>query len=328
MIYTIYRDQSGQVQTGLPPETFSRILQDPHGLFWLDLSGEPLEVCEPILRDVFDFHQLAVDDALREIHVPKIDDWENYLYMVLPAILRSSSETEIFTPVELDIFLGTNYLVTYHDKPIPALVSLEETCLRDERLLSRGAAYLVYRLADEFVDDVMPVVEEVEERIDQIEDRIFQNPQPATLEELFTIRRALLQLRRLFIPQREVFNKLSRGDYAVINTKHRIFFRDVYDHLVRLQDINENLRDLTSSALETYLSVVNNKMNDVMKTLTAITTIFMPVSFLAGFFGMNFFQPVLHLDAWTGDIAFLLMLIATLLIPLAMFIWVKRRGWI
>ena len=128
-------------------------------------------------------------------------------------------------------------------------------------------------------------------------------------------------------PQREVLNKLARGDYATIDAGDRVFFRDVYDHLVRLHDITESLRDLVSGALDTYLSVVSNRMNDVMKTLTVITTLFMPMSFLAGFFGMNFFQATVPFEAWTGRVAFGLMITAMILLPLGIFLWIRRRAW-
>jgi magnesium transporter len=136
-----------------------------------------------------------------------------------------------------------------------------------------------------------------------------------------------LTLRRIIGPQREVLNKLGRGDYPVIPAGYGVFFRDVYDHLVRMYDISESLRDLVGGALDTYLSVVSNRMNEVMKTLTVITTMFMPVSFLAGFFGINFFQPVFRLDAWTSRGAFVALMAIMLLLPVGMFLWMRKRAW-
>lgn len=135
----------------------------------------------------------------------------------------------------------------------------------------------------------MLIVGQVDQTIDAIEDFIFDRPTPRTLEQLFGLKRVLLTMRRILLPQREVLNKLARDDYLMIDPKDRIFFRDIYDHIVRLHDLNESLRDLVSRALDTYLSVINNRMNEVMKTLTIITTLFMPLSFIAGFFGMNLF---------------------------------------
>jgi magnesium transporter len=134
-------------------------------------------------------------------------------------------------------------------------------------------------------------------------------------------------MRRIITPQREVINKLARDDYEVIDAKDRVFFRDVYDHLVRLHDINESMRDLVGGALDTYLSVVNNRMNEIMRTLTVITTLFMPISFLVGFFGMNFFQPVAPLEQWTDMPAFWVTMGAMILVPVSLYVWIRRRAW-
>ncbi len=327
MIRSLYCTSDGQVRTDLAPDEFDAARQDPHGLLWVDLFREPPEACEPILHHTFGFHPLAVDDALSETHVPKVDDWGAYLYLVLQAIAfnhRNGSELET---LELDAFLGPNYLVTYHEQPITAAESVWSGCQRDEWHLKKGAAHLLYELTDQLVTGYMPVVEEIDEAIDHIENQVFSQPEPGVLEQIFGLKRAVLELRRTLSPQREVLNKLARDDYAVVDARDRVYFRDVYDHLVRLYDINEGLRDLIGGALDIYLSVINNRMNDVMKTLTVITTLFMPISFLAGFFGMNFFQPVTRLEAWTGTPVFILLLAAMILLPIGMYFWMRRRGW-
>jgi magnesium transporter len=327
MIRSLYRTKDGGLRTDLRPEEFPAALGDADGLLWVALQGESPEVCEPILRQTFGFHPLAVDDALEEAHVPKIDDWGHYLYLVLHGAVLDREGDEGIGTSELDVFVGGNYLVTHQTQPITAVDRTWTACQRDERLLQRGAARLLYRLADELVADYMPVVEGIDEEIDGIEDQVFDNPVPLILERLFSLKRGLLRLRRIIAPQREVLNKLARGDYATIDVEERIFFRDVYDHLVRLYDITESLRDLVGGALDTYLSVVNNRMNEVMKTLTVITTLFMPISFLSGFFGMNFFQPVAPSPAWTNQLMFSLILGVMLLLPLVMFLWMRRRAW-
>jgi magnesium transporter len=190
-----------------------------------------------------------------------------------------------------------------------------------------GPDYLLYRLVDEVVASYMPVVEQIDEAIDLAEDQIFARPTPYTLERIFTLKRATLHLRRIIGPQREVLNKLARDDYQVIDSEARVYFRDVYDHLVRLHDISESVRDLVGGALDTYLSVINNRMNDIMKTLTMITTLFMPISFIASFFGMNFFQPARPLTGWTDMPAFTLTMILMIVTPFIMFLWARRRGW-
>jgi magnesium transporter len=330
MIRSLYRTHDGRIRTDLTPEKFTAALRDAKGLLWVDFSGTPPEEDAPILLNTFGFHPLAVDDALQESHVPKIDDWEQYLYIALHAIIfdQAAQDGEHLDLLELDVFLGKHYLVTHHDKPIVAVDRVWANCQRDERHLKAGADHLLYELADGVVADYMIVVDEIDEAIDRLEDEVFDKPTPDTLEQIFKIKRAVLNLRRILSPQREVLNRLARDDYPVVDAKDRIYFRDVYDHLVRLYDINESLRDLVSGALDTYLSVINNRMNEIMKTLTVVTTLFMPISFAAGFFGMNFFQPIEDpLKAWTTSPAFILAVAVMLLTPMGMYLWIRRRGW-
>ena len=334
MTRSLYRARDGSVRTDLSPQEFGAALQDPGGLLWVDLVDEPLDRCETLLEEIFGFHPLAIEDALQQSHVPKVDDWGEYLYIVLHAVALNQtggSELDVvqheLDTLELDVFAGRQYLVTYRTEGIAALDRLWATCQRDERHLQKGAAHLLYELADRLVADYMPVVDQIDEAIDRIEDRMFTNPAPALLEQMFALKRAVVHLRRIIAPQREVLNKLARGDYAVIAAGDRIFFRDVYDHLVRLYDINESLRDLVGGALETHLSVVNNRMNEVVKALTIVTAFFMPVSFIAGFFGMNFFRPIAPLDAWTGVVMFLAILLLMVLTPAGMYLWMRKHGW-
>jgi magnesium transporter len=324
----MYRTQDGIARTDLSVGELAAAQRDAGGLLWVDLAGELAEVCEPILQETFNFHPLAVDDALQESHVPKVDDWGPYLYVVLHAVTFDPQAGGDLNTLELDVFLGQNYLVTHQAQPIPAIDRVWATCQRDERHWQHGAEHLLYKLADELATDYMPVVEEIDQAIDQIEDQVFDNPAPTVLARIFALKRALLHLRRIITPQREVLNKLARGDYAVIDDEDRVFFRDVYDHFVRLHDISESLRDLTGSALDTYLSVVNNRMNEVMKTLTVVTTLFMPLSFVVGFFGMNFFQAVVPLETWTGKGVFVLTLIGMAATPFGMYLWMRRRAWL
>jgi magnesium transporter len=323
----LYFTPDGNLRSGLSVMDMAFALQEEGGLLWVDFEGNPPEEDEPILRKTFGFHPLAIDDALEESHVPKVDDWGEYVYIVLHAVdLDTKDGVEVDTH-ELDVFLGKCYLVTHHDERIEAIEKTWATVQRDERHLKSGSDHLLYRLVDEVVASYMPVVESLDEEIDQTEDQTFDRPTPYTLERIFMLKRAALHLRRIIGPQREVLNKLARDDFAVIDPRERIYYRDIYDHLVRMHDITESIRDLVSGTLDTYLSVINNRMNEVMKTLTIITTIFMPISFVASFFGMNFFQPSVPLNIWTGWPAFILTLIVIFLTPLGMFAWIRRRGW-
>lgn len=326
MIRALCYMQDGGLQTDLTPTDFLKALENPDCFLWVDFEETSPDEDEPILRQTFGFHPLAIDDALQESHVPKLDDWGEYLYIVLHAVTFDHADHTLDT-LELDIFVGNRYMVTHHDQPIAALDRVWSACQRDQRYWRNGVDHLLYRLTDEVVTSYMPIVEQMDDEIDRVEDQVFGSPTPQTLERIFTIKRAVLHLRRIIGPQREVLNKLARDDYEVIDIKARIYFRDVYDHLVRLNDIIESLRDLIGGTLDTYLSVINNRMNEIMKTLTIITTLFMPLSFLTGFFGMNFFQPVTPLTAWTDQPAFLVTLALTFIVPFGMYQWMRRRGW-
>jgi magnesium transporter len=327
MLRSLYRTAEGVIQTDLGIEALARAIEQPEALLWLDLDGEPEEVCEPVLREVFGFHPLAIDDALQESHVPKVDDWGGYLLVVLHAAALQKDGNFGLETIELDAFLGANYLVTHQTQPVAAVHRLWAACQRDDRHLKKGSSYLLYTLADELVADYMPVVDQFDDVIERIEEQLFAAASPRLLAEISSLKRALIHLRRIITPQREALNKLARADYAVIAADDKVFFRDVYDHLVRLHDIAASLLDLLSGTMDTYLSVVNNRTNEVMRTLTIITTLFMPVSFLAGFFGMNFFEPSFPFDAWTGPIAFGAMMAAMILLPLSIFLWIRRRAW-
>lgn len=327
MIRSLFYSPEKPLRTDIPPQEFPELVKQTSGLLWVDFSGEPPEISAPILQS-FGFHPLAIDDALQETHSPKVDDWDDYLYLVLNYMTIKSGdhwETEID---ELDVFLGRNYIVTHHDLPIEFLDDVWNSCLKDPRHTQEGADHVLYLLADNQVTHYMPIVEQVDEALDEIEDQVFGQPSRAVLERFFALKRLLLTMRRITLPQRDVLNKLARDDYKVIDPRDRIFFRDIYDHLVRIHDLNESLRDLAGSVLDTYLSVVNNRMNEVMKTLTIITTLFMPITFITGFFGMNFFEPVAHLVGWTELQAFRVTLGILLLLPVGMYTWMRRRTWV
>ena len=326
MLRSLYCTQDGKVTTGLSQIDMAFALQDQAGLLWVDFEADSNEETEPILQKTFGFHPLAIEDALHQSHVPKLDDWGNYLYIVVHTVVYDEEHQDVDT-LELDIFIGKNYLVTHHDLPIEAVNRVWDAQQRDDRILKNGADHLLYRLMDEIVTSFMPVVEKLDLGLDQIEDEIFGKSAPDTLEKLFSIKRSVLYLRRILAPQREALNKLARDEYEAIDERDRIYFRDVYDHLVRMYDIIESVRDLVSGALDSYLSVTNNRLNDVMKTLTIITTLFMPISFIASFFGMNFFQPAYPLGAWTGGPAFLITMLIIVLTPVTMFLWMRRRRW-
>ena len=328
MMRIMHRRANGTIDSSFDAGSLPGALADPSGLTWVDFLDEPPEACTGVLAGVFHFHPLAIDDALRQSHVPKVDDWGEYVYVVLHAIQFDAASEQMLQTIELDIFAGPNYVVTHREQSLDAVDRVWDLCGKDERFMGRGAARLLYHLVDEIVAGHLPVVDTMDDEMDRIEETILSAPGPKSLPQVLRIKRALLHLRRIVAPQRETLNRLARDELGAIPADERVYFRDVYDHLVRLYDIVEGLRDLATGALDTYLSVINNKMNEVMKTFTLITTLFMPISFLTGFFGMNFFSPSAPPPALTGRIAFGVMCAAVILVPTLMYLWLKRRRWV
>jgi magnesium transporter len=305
-------------------------LKEKDGTLWVDIvhvegKNENIGV---LLREVFGFHPLAVDDALCESHIPRIDDWKDYLYVVLQALDLEINRT--LDHHELDAFLGPNYLVTVHTEPIRAVDRQWEQLGRGlERRMSEGADHLLYALADAVVADYMPVVDGLDDEIDEIEHEIFDKPSRSTVGRIFRLRRTLLQLRRLLGALREVLNRLARDEYAVIDAKDRVYFRDVYDHLVRLYDIADGLRDMVVGALDSYVSVTSNRLNEIMRTLTVVSVLCLPLTFITGFFGMNFFAEGFNIDNPTSPyVWFIVCLLSLAFIPPLMLWYILRRGWL
>ncbi len=328
MIRSLYYSTSGEKRVDLTHKAITGILKKGEGLLWLDIKNEPGEDYESLLADVFKFDPLAIEDALQQVHVPKIDDWIEYIYLVLHSISYDGSDDDLLETQELDIFLGTNYLVTYHTAHCEYLDLLWESFGRDERFILRGPGNVLYHVMDGMADGYLKVIDLLDDKVDEIEQEMFDHPKATLLQKLFTTKRSLLTLRRILSPQREVVNKLARGDFGVLKQKDRAYFRDVYDHYVRLHDIVESMRDLVSGALETYLSVVNNRMNDIMKTLTIITTFFMPMSFVTAFFGMNFFPTSADFAWFTGKVVFIITMLLLASVPLGMYFWLRKKKWL
>jgi magnesium transporter len=298
---------------------------------WVDIEDAPgghsIEA-EALLRDVFKFHPLAIEDALQESHIPKIDDWDDYLYLVFHGTSVDPRSDELRLH-ELDIFLGVNYVVTYHTEPLSFLEQDRSAIERDPRdRLKHGADHLLFRLLERAVDQSLVAIEHLDDRVDEIQNQVVANPRAQSLQRIFRIKRAAIHLHKIFGPQREVLNHLARDPYKPIQARHRVYFRDVYDHVVRIHDISESLRDLIAGTLETYLSVMSNRTNDIMKTLTVVTVLFMPISFLTGFFGMNFFGETLAFQSpLPKRLLFFGSLVLMVLSPLLMWNYMRRKRW-
>lgn len=330
MIRIFIRNAQGALIESNDETRIPLFVADKSNTVWVDLYDPGEEVqpdAERVLRDIMGFHPLAVDDALVETHSPKVDDWGDYLYIVLHAVNFHAGMEHIET-LEVDAFVGTNYLVTHHVQTVPALDRLWQAILRDERHTRKGVDYLLYELCDFIATDYMPVMDRIDEAIDHMQDTVFDSRDPRTIQIIFKLKSAVLELRRVLSPQREVLNKLARGDFPMIEPSVRVYMRDVYDHFVRLADLNESLRDLVAGSLDTYLSVTANRTNNVMKVLTIITVLFMPLTFITGFFGMNFFggsmEIFINVPPWLMFGVSMLMMMS---IPAAMLLYIRHRGW-
>jgi magnesium transporter len=328
----LFRDGAGKMHLDWDVSKIPEAIQDRKGTLWVDVEdpiGVPTPAAERLLRDVFGFHPLAVDDALHESHIPRIDDWEDYLYIAFHASSVDPASGELSIQ-ELDVFLGLNYLVTYHQEPLGFIRTGREAIESDPRdRMSDGADHLLFRLLDRAVDQSLEAIEALDDRIDHLQDAVMKGRGRHWLGAIFHLKRSAVQLQRTFGPQRDVLGRLARDPFKVVQVRHRIYFRDVYDHVVRIHDVSEGLRDLIAGTLDTYLSVTSNRTNEIMKALTMVTVMFMPMSFLTGFFGMNFFGEPLMLEAsmpkW-GLFWGTLALMA--LSPVAMLILARRRGWL
>jgi magnesium transporter len=292
----VYRDSGGTIHLDWPLDRIGDALGDSTGVFWIDIDDrgpEPDAAVEALMRDVFHFHPLAIEDALKECHVPRVDDWGEYLYIVFHSIEFEAEGDELLLH-EVDIFLGRNYVLTYHTEPLGFLEHDRRNIERDPtNRLRHGADHLLYHFLDAAVAEFVPAIEHLDEEIDEAQEEVFHRPGPQTLQTIFRVKRSALKVHRVLSPQRELLNRLARDSYDPISEEHRVYFRDVYDHLVRIHDLTESLRDLVSGALDTYLSAISNRTNDIMKTLTIVTVMFLPMSFLTGFFGMNYFGETL-----------------------------------
>jgi len=257
---------------------------------WVDLQS-PTEEEARILAEPFGFHELAIEDALKEIQTPKVESYGDHLYLILHGIDFSAAH-HCFGTHEVDIFLGEQYLVTVHDEFSRSVAHLRDVCPRNDFVLAEGPAALLHRIVDSMVDNYRPEVEKLETRLDELEDAVFNKPNSDDIRVILGLKRDVSSLRRVVTPQRDVVGRLARREFSQIAEALAYRFRDVYDHLVRLADESTMFHDRITSLLDAHLSFTSNRLNQVMKTLTIISTIFLPLTVLTGMFGMNVSFPV------------------------------------
>lgn len=283
----------GRFETHVSPEAISDLRHNPDTTLWLDLSAPNTEELTA-LREEFDFHPLALEDATREHQRPKVDSYGAYYFVVFYCI-DMDPETHSLCTTPLYLFIGSNYLVTIHNEPIAQIKETLRRWQAPDSPLHQDVGSLVYALLDAIVDDYFPVMDLVAERADDLEEHIFENFDQDALQAIFQLKKDLLQLRRAVAPERDVLNVMLRRDIRVFDENDVLYLQDVYDHIVRTTDSIDTYRDLLSSALDSFLSVQSNRLNVTVKTLTVASIILMSAALVAGIYGMNFdYMPELH----------------------------------
>ncbi len=322
MITTIVLDRENKSFTNLTdPAQISDLREDTENVVWVDVL-HPDEQDYACLVEEFSFHPLAIEDCQQPHQRPKVDEYLGYYFIVL-------YEAE-FTPAnelilrELNIFLGTNYVVTVHQEPVKALVQGEKLWRSWTDLAKRGSGLLAYLLIDAVVDGYFPILDTISEWMDDIEDELFDETRDAKLEDIFAVKKDLLLLRRSIAPLRDVFNTLLRREQQVFSRETQVYFQDVYDHILRVGEMIDNLRDLLGSTMDVYLSLQSNRMNIVMKRLTAISTILMSAALVSGIYGMNF----VHMPELQWEYGYYLALGFMALLVVGLLIFFRYIKWL
>jgi magnesium transporter len=304
-------------------EALPGLLAEKDTRVWVDLTPPLSPGDTAIVRDVFKFHALAIEDCFQTRTHPKIDEYDGYLYLITHG-LTASATAESSEIVELDAFLGPNYLVTHHEVPSRSVTSVMELVLRTGYPLRQGVTFVLHAILDRQVDGLEAVLDNIEERIETLEDAIFVRPQNAHIAGVLSVKRNILELRRWTAKQREVLLRLGRHEFQMIAPAEALLFRDVYDHLVRTTDLLEGFRDMLTSIQDAYLSAVSNRTNEIMKFLTLFTSVMMPLTVVTGIYGMNFE----HMPELRSVFGYPIVLGAMAVITGAILLYFRRRGWL
>jgi magnesium transporter len=288
--------------------------------FWLDLP-QPAQGDFEVLRDVFKFHPLALEDSEHFGQRAKLDDYDDFVFLVVYGAVPDEDRL-----VEVHCFYSERYLITVHRDDAPAFAEVRRRYQKRNKPVE-NPALLVYRIIDGLVDSFFPILADFDDRIDELENQIFLQAKEEQLQEIFAMKRLLVGMRKAVTPQRDMFASLIGGvaELPGMTQESERYFRDIYDHLIRITDLIDTYRDLLTGAMDVFLSTASNRLNVVTKQLAVIATIFLPLSFITGFFGQNFGWMVGHIGGWP---VFLGLGIGTELFALAVLLaFFKRRGW-
>ncbi|QQS41621.1 MAG: magnesium/cobalt transporter CorA [Acidobacteriota bacterium] len=303
------------------------LLEDERSVLWADFDirdPESLKIAEQVYTHVFKFHHLTIEDCRETRNQPKVEEFPDYLFFIVHGI-KTKAHTTNFITKELDGYLGRNFVVTNRNEEFRSIDNVKKRALANPRVFQRGAAYLLHQILDHIVDLYMPIVDDFDATITTLEDRVYESETGDTtiLEEIMDLRRSVARLKRISTRQLEVLYRISHGEFPQIPENVLPFYRDVHDHLLRITDLAESYRDLVSGLFEIHFSVTANKTNDVMKVLAIISVTMLPLTLVAGIYGMNFENmPLLH-SKWGYWITMGMML--ALFAGLVGYFW--RKGW-
>ena len=320
---TILAMRDGQTVSEPALAELPRLLDDPAVRVWVDIGGPMDADAQAVVRDVFHFHPLAVEDCFGAREHPKVEAFEGYLYVITHGLTKGATARAADT-VELDAFLGQRYLVTYHAEHSRSAAAVLDMVRRGGEPLRLGPAHVLHAILERQAEGIEPVVDAIDEHIAELEERVLLRPRPADLALLLALRRSILQLRRWLTKQRDVMSRMARNEFALIPPPEALLFRDVYDHLQRFTDLLENYRELTTSVQEAYLTMASNRLNEIMKFLTVFTAILMPLTVIAGIYGMNF-QHMPELG-WEYGYPFALGLM--LILTVTGYFYFRSRDWL
>ena len=291
------------------------------GSKWIDVL-HPTEEEMKQLGDRYGLHKLAIEDCLHVDQRPKLEEYPNHQFIVLQGFTASPENVCELTLHEHHFFLGPDWLISVHELPFDGLEQVRQRVRAEpQATMERGADFMLYLLADALVDRNFPVLDKFNDELEDLESAVFENPQPDQLQRIFELKRALVTLRRVLSPQRDVMGFLARRGIPNIQERAALYFRDVYDHLVRLYEQIDAGRDLVGNVMDGYLSMMANRTSEISKQLTIIATIFLPLSFITGFFGQNF-------DVLGSREFFWVMLVSVFGLPIALVFWFKNNRWI
>ena len=315
---TVIHDR-GSEQMDLNRDNVEKLLAGD-SFFWLDID-RPNQDDYAILRNVFKFHPLAVEDSEKFAQRAKIDDYDDYVFLVLYGAVPDDDRL-----VEVHCFYSEKFLVTVHRDEAPAFTEVRQRYVKRQRSVD-DPGQLLYQIIDALVDSFFPILADFDDRIDELENQTFLHAGDEELQEIFRMKRLLVGMRKAITPQRDMFATLTGGvaELPGMTDEDERYFRDIYDHLIRISDLIDTYRDLLTSSMDVYLSTVSNRLNTVMKQLTIMATIFLPLSFITGFFGQNFGWLVSHIRS--PAIFFALGIGLEIATVAALFTLFKKRGW-